>query len=114
VTAAEQGDEMRGYLGEFSPDETEMLNINATTPAQWALLWIEKYDGIDGECHKQWVIDQIAQILHGTPVIVTVAKWENGHTEHRYCLGAPSAAYDAWVENMNGDGEYDYDHGIAP
>jgi hypothetical protein len=55
-----------------------------------ALQMIEKYGGIDGEHHKQWVLDQIARILCGT-----------------------KAAYEEWVEDMKNwneqDEEYEYD-----
>ena len=110
---------MKGYLGEFPVDlaGTEMAGY---TLADWALQRIEKYGQIDGEHHKTWVLDQVASILLGTPVIVTEARWESGCTERRMRLGIPSAKYDDWVAGMRGEEldagefEYEYDHGVAP
>lgn len=108
---------MEGYLGET------LLDIQKTEYAMygqqdWAMLWIERYGGIDGDHHKTWVLDQVARILKGTKVIVKVAKWENGTEEERFILDKPPKKYWQWVEDMK-DGEdgantYDYDFGIAP
>ena len=101
---------MDGYLG-----ETPLKTINGT---EAALIYISMYGGIDGGHHKQWVLDQVARILLGTPVNVTLAKWENGHQEERFHVGGPSAEYTAWVAQMkageDGPNTYDYDEGIAP
>ena len=60
-----------------------------------AMTLIERYGGIDGGHHKQWVIDQVIRELL-----------------------ADDYDYDAWVKDMcNGDeGEntYEWDEGIAP
>lgn len=104
---------MKGYLGEFD------TTIGADkTPDQWALTYIAAYGGIDGEHHKAWVLDQVARILHGTPVIRKLARWDDGHSELRFHTGKPSQAYLDWVVEMK-DGEdgpdtYSYDEGIAP
>lgn len=54
---------------------------------------IERFGGVDGGHHKQWVIDQIARILTGTE-------------------------YEKWVTEMkageDGPDTYDWDEGIAP
>ena len=50
-----------------------------------------RFGMIDGSHHKQWVIDQMLQLILG----------EQG--------------YDKWVKEMNSDPEYDpWDQGIAP
>jgi hypothetical protein len=77
------------------------------------------YGQYGGGHHKAWVLDQVTRILHGTEVIVTLARWSNGYEEHRFNLAdEPSEAYDHWVkEYMDGeDGPetYGYDIGIAP
>src|SRR6478736_4576840 len=107
---------MEGYLGEF-PLET----IDTTDPAkaiEYALLYNGMYGGIDGAHHKTWVLDQMSRILLGTPVIVTIAKWQNGHEEKRFSTGTPSAEYTAWVTHLrageDGPESYGYDEGIAP
>lgn len=104
---------MDGYLGEF-----EVAVDKDKTPQQWALDWITMYGGFDGAHHKDWTLDQVARILNGTRVIVKEARWDNGHTELRYSLGAPTEAYHEWVRDLR-DGEdgpetYDYSTGIAP
>ena len=58
-----------------------------------ALLTIASFGGIDGEHHKQWVLDQVVRNLTGD-------------------------AYEAWVKEQR-DGEdgphtYDWSEGIAP
>ena len=101
---------MKGYLG-----ETPLKTISG---AEAALVYISRYGQIDGGHHKQWVLDQVARILLGTPVHVTLAKWENGQQEERYHIGEPSAEYTEWVAQMkageDGPNTYDYDEGIAP
>lgn len=90
------------------------------TAKDWALLYIEHYGGIDGDHHKAWVLDQVVRILHGTPVVLSVARWQNGYEELRFRLAEPTPDYHCWVNMMRGelsdDGEreYDYDIGIAP
>lgn len=76
---------------------------------------------IPGAHHKTWVLDQVARVLSGTPVIVSLARWGNGHSEYRFATGEPSQDYLNWVEEMRGgynpatyDFEYDYDVGTAP
>jgi len=104
---------MDGYMGEFDTDSNSNL-----TPQEWALWYIGSYGGADGSHHKAWVLDQVARILHGTPVICREARWDDGRSELRVATGAPSNAYLEWVRAMR-DGEdgpdtYDYDEGVAP
>lgn len=58
-----------------------------------ALVLIERFGGIDGEHHKQWVLDQIARVLTGN-------------------------RYPRWVVEMkageDGPNTYSWDEGIAP
>lgn len=54
-----------------------------------ALELLHRYSQIDGDHHKAWVIDQVARCLLG----------EN---------------YDAWVEEYEEGGEYEWSVGIAP
>jgi len=104
---------MKGYLGEFDTEINREF-----TAHDWALWYIGRYGGFDGDHHKTWVLDQVARILHGTPVIRKEARWDNGHAEFRAWTGDPSAGYQEWVREMK-DGEdgpdtYGYDEGIAP
>ncbi len=107
---------MQGYLGEFDTDEDKDL-----TKEQWALRYIMAYGGIDGAHHKDWVLDQVARILHGTLVIRKEARWDNGHAELRFTTGEPTQAYLDWVAECRGEYdeewdeyEYGYSEGIAP
>ena len=108
------------YLGETPIDTTTHEEFKGRTPAGWALEFIEHYGQVDGEHHKQWVIDQVARILLGTPVDVRLARWSDGVQEYRYETGDPSAEYTAWREQQLGemypDGgrEYRYYEGVAP
>lgn len=87
------------------------------TKADWALLYIMKYGGIDGAHHKDWVLDQVARILNDAPVEIRLAKWSNGQEEYRFEVRT-SQKYMDWVaECKNGeDGPdtYSYEEGIAP
>jgi hypothetical protein len=106
---------VREYLG-----EEVILSLRGTpfenyTIAKWALYFIERYGQVDGLHHKQWVLDQVAKILHGTPVILKRATWQEGavlHSEFRVETGEPTGAYRVWVEDQEGllddNGEPDY------
>jgi hypothetical protein len=104
---------MENYLGETEVP-IEKTPYKGFTAKEWALLYVYSYGQIDGEHHKQWVIDQMVRILKGTPVIVKLAKWGNGCEEYRFTTGEPSKEYRQWVENYKNKGEYSYDEGIAP
>lgn len=113
---------MSKYLGEFDVNIKDTPYANYT-PADWVLEFIFRYGQIDGSHHKQWVIDQTAQILHGTPVIVKLAKWDDGNEEYRIWLDEPTQKYHDWVKLYRGEWvkteyhegfEYSYDQGIAP
>jgi hypothetical protein len=111
-----------GYLGEFDVDLSQSP-FKDYTPADWAMYFVGSYGQIDGDHHKAWVLDQVARILKGTPVIVKQARWDRGggdtEEDFRVQTGEPSKAYLDWVEEMLGDEvdgerEYDYETGIAP
>lgn len=107
---------MENYLGEF-PVKLKDTPFAAFTSANWALYYIESYGGIDGEHHKQWLIDQVARILNGAPVSVVEARWGGGHTEYRVNVGACDQ-YTTWVTEMkageDGPDTYDWDEGTPP
>ena len=109
------------YLGEEKVSSLEGTPFEGFTPSDWALTYIMSYGGIDGDHHKTWVLDQIARILKGTSVEVTLAKWDNHEPEYRFTTGKPSKEYLAWVKEVKGEYdkendeyEYGYDEGIAP
>ncbi len=58
-----------------------------------ALALIDRYGGIDGAHHKQWVLDQVVRVLAEDKY----SEWVEMH------CGAP-----------NGPGTYDWDTGITP
>jgi len=81
-----------------SQSQSVELSSGAQKRVDAALEVIEKYGGIDGAHHKQWVIDQVVR-----------------------CLLGSDDKYQAWVEAMKGDYneedeayEYDWDEGIPP
>jgi hypothetical protein len=95
---------MEGYQGETVVEHSEPKE-------ELAMEFISRYGYIDGSHHKQWVLDQVARILMGTPVIKKEAKWDNGRVEQRYTTGNPSAKYLAWIGDEIDDDEA---IGIAP
>ncbi|NTF17820.1 hypothetical protein G6L37_05355 [Agrobacterium rubi] len=112
----------KGYLGEFEVD-LATTPFKDFTPADWALRFVAAYGGFEGSHHKNWVLDQVARILKGTPVLVVEARWDRGadgiEKHLRFSTGEPSAEYHAWVDDMlgeeiDGEREYSYDVGIAP
>ena len=113
---------MEGYLGETDVKSLEGTPFEGFTETDWAMTYIERYGSIDGDHHKQWVLDQMARVLKGTPVEVKLAQWSNGEKEYRLnTVEPPSSEYLQWVEEMKGEYdeeddsyEYDYDVGIAP
>ncbi|AGR48058.1 hypothetical protein PHIM7_332 [Sinorhizobium phage phiM7] len=109
------------YIGTFlmELDETPFEQF---TPADWAMYFIQRYGQFDGPHHKAWVLDQVARILKGTPVIISQARWTDHDPEWRiYTATDPSDEYKVWRRLMLGDWdedtqefEYGYDEGIAP
>jgi len=104
------------YLGETVVN-IEDSPYHEYTKEQWVKEYIERYCQFDGEHHKQWVLDQIARIIHDTPIIIKLRKWTN-EEEYSFETGTPSKEYLDWVEKMKGCDEdgyiYGYDEGIAP
>ena len=108
---------MEGYLGEkIIPQEN--TKFKDYQPFDWAMYFLECYGQIDGEHHKLWVMDQIAQIYNGAEVIIALAQWSNGCQEFRISLGKETEKYKKWKYNMQygeeGSCTYDYDAGSPP
>lgn len=72
---------MNNYFGETKIESTVGTPFENFGPIEWALEFIAHYGGIDGAHHKDWVLDQVARILKGTPVELCLAKWADGE-EH--------------------------------
>lgn len=109
---------MEGYIGEYEIDikETPFANYG---PTEWALYFIERYGGINGEHHKQWVLDQTARILNGTPIIVAEARWLGGQRELRVHTDRPASKhYLSWIAEMqngeDGPNTHTWSNGWAP
>lgn len=84
-----------------------------STNSDFAMLFIEMYRQIDGAHHKQWVLDQVARILMGSPIKLFLSRWDDGKEEWRFEV-SKSPAYKKWVVEREYDHDYDYDEGIAP
>lgn len=103
------------YLGEELIDIKTHPEFKNYSTADFAMVFIEKYGQFDREYHKAWVLDQVSRILKGTPVIVKLAKWSNGHEEYRYQVSEEtSEAYNEWRVEMLEEGEGYYDEGVSP
>jgi hypothetical protein len=100
------------YLGEtiLPQKDTPYKKYNK---ASLATYFAFRYGQIDGSHHKQWVIDQMVRILFGTPVIFSLAKWDDGQEEWRLKTGKPSQKYLDFVRDAKSD-DCSYDEGIAP
>jgi hypothetical protein len=112
---------MKKFLGETVLDSLKNTPYSKYTEKDWALEYITSLAQIDGSHHKTWVLDQATRILYGTPVIVSLAKWDDGTEEYRYVTGEPSQDYLKFVEKYQGEYdeeneyfEYDWDVGVAP
>jgi hypothetical protein len=108
------------YLGETIMAQAD-TPYAAYTASDWAMRFIERYGQTDGDHHKAWVLDQVARILKGTPIQISLAKWSDGKQEYRISThDEASDAYTVWVTQMKGDldpdwgYEYEYDEGRAP
>ena len=104
---------MENYLGETEVEIKES-KYSKYEKADWVMMWIEMYSGIDGSHHKDWLTDQIARILKGTKVTLKIAKWKNGTSSERFNLAEPPKEYWDWVEEMKDGDNYEYEFGIAP
>ncbi len=106
---------MEDYLGEAVLKSLKGTSFEGFGPTEWALEFVLHYGQIDGAHHKQWVLDQVARILNGTPVIVSLAQWANGTKEIRFHTGEPSKKYLEWVKRAKGEDEeeYGYEEGSA-
>lgn len=108
------------YLGSV-PVDVKDTDAKDYTPWDWARTFIESFGGIDGNHHKRWVLDQVCRIMHGTPVLIELHRWDDHPPEYRFSTGESSQAYLDWVNTQCGnydpeteEYEYKYDAGIAP
>ena len=101
------------YLGETPFDLTADPVFSKYAPSDWAMYWIDRYGQIDGDHHKTWVLDQVAQILTGATITAVLARWDDGQEDLRLTLGEPTEKYKAFVQARLDDG-YGYNTGIAP
>lgn len=74
-----------------------------------------KSAGVDGEHHKQWVIDQMIRALTNCPMIQRKALNAQGK-QYDYLAQGESDEYMEWVANFEDgdDGPKTWDIGIAP
>jgi len=67
---------MNGYLGETLVEQKD-TKYKDFQPQDWAMYYIERYGGIDGAHHKDWVLDQVVRILKGTPIKIKIRFFNN-------------------------------------
>jgi len=91
---------------EYVDTKLSLEEFDELNQSQWQMP--QEYYEID---IAKWVLDQVARILHGTPILMQIASWENGHTEERFSTGTPTQSYWDWYTEMCKGG---YDDGIAP
>jgi len=99
-----------GAITSADHDDLKM-RLNADVPA--TLEVASRFAGIDGDHHKQWVIDQMVRRLTGCPTILGTAIHVNGQPYTFTRLGE-SPEYLAWIAEYNQPGYDDWDEGIAP
>jgi hypothetical protein len=76
-----------------------------------------EYGGIDGDHHKDWVIDQMLRALTSCPMVVKTATDSRGK-EYTYTTQGESDQYKDMVaeacDGEDGPNTYPWDCGIAP
>ena len=108
---------MSDFLGvrTLTEEDPEYYPYKDYDTSDWMAYFLNRYGWIDGERHKQWVIDQAMRIYHGTPVVIKYAEWgtadEVRKDEYRVETGEPSEDYLTWFE-INGFS--DEDRGAPP
>jgi hypothetical protein len=100
------------FLGEKTIDVKD-TPFKSFKRKDWVMWFVSHYGSIDGAHHKQWVLDQIAQICLGVKIIIKLAEWENGHSEYRIELDEPNKAYTNWARCYNKECG-GWDQGVAP
>lgn len=101
------------YLGEFDHKIIEMKSLEEQR--EWSLNYIISYGGIDGVHHKDWVLDQVIRIMHGTPVETRLARWDCGTEDLRFNTLEPTQNYHDYIaESCHGeDGPDTYHHNVG-
>jgi hypothetical protein len=106
----------KAYKGETPVEDLTGTEFEGLDTLGWIKWFIDQYGGFDGAHHKDWVLDQVMRIAHGTPVGVTKKVWhdeESGYYNEQLSVrtGPPSEEYTAYVAQYT---EGEYDAGIAP
>lgn len=109
---------MEGYLGKFPVTLSKASDYADFDEADWALEFLYRYGQIEGEHHKEWVLDQITRILLGTPVGLFEKRWQTPaglSTEVVFETDeVPSEEYQDWIKTYHECGMYCWKTGIAP
>lgn len=103
---------MAKYLGQnvVKQEETQYKDYNRI---DWVEYFLDSYGEIDGAHHKMWVINQCLRIIKGTPIIINLARWDDGQVEYRITTGEPSQEYLNYVKEVE-DAGYEVNDGIPP
>ena len=86
-------------------------NADMAARIEKALDYVGQYGYIDGEHHKQWVLDQMVRALTGCPMVEKSAIGCDGKP-YTYEAQGESEEYRTW---LNPDPDYSpWDEGVAP
>lgn len=107
---------MNGYLGETVLEDLSHTEFKDYTKVEWALYFASVFGQVDGSHHKAQAIDLVVQVLNDTPVVVSLAKWEDGTEEYRIRTSEPSQKYlefiKNWEDGEDGPNTYEWDRGF--
>lgn len=99
-----------------------------------ALFVAAQSGGVDGEAHKQWVIDQMVRALTGCPIENRTVRdcdgveytfprqgeseeyteWVRAFKGGRWVHGAYTVGNNEYVDGEDGPDTYDWDEGVVP
>jgi len=83
--------ELERKLEQWRHGSNSVTAISLESRAEKVMSLIEQFGGIDGDHHKQWVIDQILRVLTGSGYGAWVAAYCNGED------GPDSYAWDVGI-----------------
>lgn len=90
---------MAEYLGGTIITDLTNTPFENYSQIDWAMYFITLYGQLDDVRYKATVIDNVARVLKGSKVVLSLHTWDNGESEYRVEL-IPSSEYKDWVNSM--------------